>query len=436
MVRDIVTNDRVASYTGHTSWVLDLDINNTDSQVASGGFDWTARVWDAFTGADFLRFAGHDGPVYHVQFSPDSTRLLTVDVGGTARVWDISDIGGREVFADQVPTTAQLANGIPALAFLGNSSRLLVHGVGNAGPETILYDIKTGENERIQHRSAESMAVSPLGDAIALTHGNVINIFEPDAAGPPEIYRTSDASVDDSDFTAYSPNGRTIAFGSRPGSGLESTTAQRWHVGVLDLESRAITTVVDDGGDLVGLSFDTDGTLIAVFGDGTVSVWDLQTPESPLFEFELGIEVQVAAVADGVIVFADHLGSWLSASIESGVRLEEPHFAHVGGITAISFNPRKREMATAGDDGSIKIWDLDTGEPRMTITSADGPIVSLAYNHDGSWLAASSENGLVRVYTLDPDELIRIGEWRLPAGVELTDDECSQYLHIDSCDDR
>ena len=50
---------------------------------------------------------------------------------------------------------------------------------------------------------------------------------------------------------------------------------------------------------------------------------------------------------------------------------------------------------------------------------------------DGSRLAIPAADGTVRVYLLDPDELVRLAEERLSR--TLTDDECLRYLDDDAC---
>jgi WD40 repeat protein len=56
-------------------------------------------------------------------------------------------------------------------------------------------------------------------------------------------------------------------------------------------------------------------------------------------------------------------------------------------------------------------------------------VSGLDFSPDGERLASASADGVVRVWTLDLDELISIANDELTRG--LTDDECRQYLHLD-----
>ncbi len=58
-------------------------------------------------------------------------------------------------------------------------------------------------------------------------------------------------------------------------------------------------------------------------------------------------------------------------------------------------------------------------------------VVHVVFGPDGSTLTSVSEDGIVRVWALDLDDLIGIADERLTR--ELSDDECRQYLHLERC---
>ena len=64
------------------------------TQVVSGGYDATLRIWDAKTGKPIREpLVGHTEPVTSVSYSPDGTRILSGSMDKTLRIWKLPDPG-------------------------------------------------------------------------------------------------------------------------------------------------------------------------------------------------------------------------------------------------------------------------------------------------------------------------------------------------------
>lgn len=66
-----------------------------DSQLLAGaGFrsDRTVRVWDVASGKELRRFAGHEGAVQTLAFSPDGQRLASGSEDTTILIWDLAEM--------------------------------------------------------------------------------------------------------------------------------------------------------------------------------------------------------------------------------------------------------------------------------------------------------------------------------------------------------
>ena len=73
---------------------------------------------------------------------------------------------------------------------------------------------------------------------------------------------------------------------------------------------------------------------------------------------------------------------------------------HSSWVNAIAFSQDGQLLASASDDGTVRLWDPATGEHKQTLQGHSGPVSAVAFSQDGQLLASASDDGMVRLLSL------------------------------------
>ena len=104
---------------------------------------------------------------------------------------------------------------------------------------------------------------------------------------------------------------------------------------------------------------------------------------------------------------------------------------HQGAVQDVEFSPDGHRVATAGQDQTIRLWDVATGRELLVLLGHTGSLSDVAFSPDGTRLASASYDGTIRVYVLPVDELVALARSRLTR--TWTQAECRQYLQLETC---
>jgi hypothetical protein len=200
---------------------------------------------------------------------------------------------------------------------------------------------------------------------------------------------------------AFSRDGKRLASGGLKG-----------HVKVWDLDAFACiwSWSLDNEGhsnQVTGVAFNQEGTQVVSCGiDGHLKVWDLATGRkacNDLLHLDKG-EGWIADVAFspdgkllavGTVADKEHFVTlWDTTTWERVWRTFE---GHTSGVMGVTFSPDGKQLATAGQDQTVRIWEVATGQLLKTLEGHSGTVWRVAFSKDGQRLA-SAGYGLLRIW--------------------------------------
>ncbi len=381
---DLGSGKLIRAFQGHSAPVHRVSFSQDGKAIATASADQTVRVWDVASGATLAELPGHEGRATSVSFGPKRF-LASGDLAGSVRLWDSANserarpLGGHSkplMEADFSPDGRTLAT-----ASTDHTIRL--------------WDVASGEVKRVLrggHGAVRSVRFHPSGKQLASAGAAGVWLFEL-PSGAAEQLPTGNAAAPQ--VVRFSPDGKLLASSGYDHvvrvfdlerrltvSQLEGHTAMVFDLR-FDNSGKRIVSASPDGsvrlwdladgsariaraehGGFFGVAFGVHGKAVYSSGNEGVRRWSLDNPSAARRLLRAGRSYRVDAHPDGVRVgapSADHNSRILSVRDK---RFEVVLRGHQGEVNALRFNPDGQLAATASDDLTVRLWQVDDGRPK------------------------------------------------------------------------
>ena len=260
-IRDVETGAKIITLKGHDATIRRMAFSPDGSMLAAADgaesgnpqANRTVPIWDVVTGDLVMTLTGHTDHVSAVAYSPDGRRLATGSWDGTVRLWDA--FSGKELHAVDV------GSAVFALAF-SPDDRWLVS--GDDGDESLaVWDADTLERRgelRGHTDLIQDVAFAPAGQVVTASWDGTAKVW--DLASHREL-ATLRGHTGPLLGVAVSPDGTLVATASLDG------TAKLWDLAT----GRDKLTLFGHDGPVNTVAFSPDGRFLATgSGDGTVAL--------------------------------------------------------------------------------------------------------------------------------------------------------------------
>jgi WD40 repeat protein/serine/threonine protein kinase len=371
---------------GHGNWVNKVAWHPDGIRLASVSNDRKCKIWNTRDGTLVLELAGHSEGVLGICWSSDGRTLATCSEDQTIRIWNTSNDKALAALRGHTRKATSVAwcNGIQQFVSCSDDGTVKFW---SAAPrdETPRWHVDGPVND---------LAWSPNGLRIAESNGQCpVKLLDPSDLES-QIVLGKEWS---SHSVSWAAHGKLLA------SGGYSPTAHVWHVDS-GAEVRALPGKVEP---IHSVAWSHHSSALAAVDDGgIILVWNadsgalLLTLGDP--QHRLGHQAYCYAIAwspdDRYLASAWNDGTVRVHDVESGEQIWN-RCLHGGESTAsVAWSIDGKSIASAGGDSMIYICDAATGAKKQTLQGHTSAVLRVAWHPGGDRLASASTDRSVRVW--------------------------------------
>jgi WD40 repeat protein len=374
--------------------------------IVSAGDDNTVRLWEVPGGKEFKRYKTRSRWNTRAVFSPDGRFLAASGYDNSVEVWEANQNQDCRTFSKKRWIEANYA-------IHADSNRIV--GLSLLDLRFDVRDLLTGK----QLTRLEGYSGPPVELLTGVFTIAPLISFSPDAKQIACAISDGDVGLWDSTsganvrtFQGIAPAAPAAIAYSSDGARLAAAGGNKvcfWDVA----SGRLIAKWERELSEVNSLAFSPDGRRL-VTGSGTraLLLWDVETGQIVRTLWKGGgygnWPSQVLFSSDGRLIAAITSGDLIEVFDADSGQLRFNRSGHTAKVFQIAISANGRRLASAGDDGTVRVWSLSTGQELLQLEaslrkpSTAGPPGLLAFSSDGRRLTAIAKNGAAFIWDGSP----------------------------------